>query len=227
MVCQQHAAPAAIRRSCAGGTLLVKRAPIRSEFVTARNWGPFYKKSSSCARPANGCRSCVLLAYHVAPSIPSARFSTTHTSRLGVSYGNAIIPPLEKSSSRVLPSTFQRRRHACTKPHRCWGKMTRRFSSALYLWRNHRHEVVLHFESENADHRLINTCLGESPILERLLQRGKIARHFPDAGSSNDHVVASFDREHCRLCEAPLLVDALHEERIRHYHSLIAHFLPH
>src|SRR5260370_23793750 len=205
MVCQQHAAPAAIRRSCAGGTLLVKRAPVPGGYELAADWCPFYKKSSSCVRPANGCRSCVLLAYHVAPSIPSARFSTTHTSRLGVSYGNAIIPPPGKSSSRVHPSTFQRHRHACTKPHRCWGKMTIRFRAASYLWRNHRHDVVLHFESENADHRLINTCLGESPILERLLQSGKIDRQFPDAGRSNDHVVASFDREHNSLGEAPVL----------------------
>ena len=51
--------------------------------------------------------------------------------------------------------------------------------------------MVLHFESKNADHRLIDALLGERPIPERLLDRVKIGRHFPEAGSSKNNVVAA------------------------------------
>ena len=90
------------------------------------------------------------------------------------------------------------------------------------LWRNRGHNMVLHFESENADHRLIDALLGERPIPERLLDRIKIGRHFSEAGSSKNNVVAGFEGEHRCLGEAPSRIDARHEERIGHDHAIIA-----
>ena len=85
--------------------------------------------------------------------------------------------------------------------------------------------MVLHFEGENADHRLINAFLGESSMLDCLLDRLKIGPQFRYAGSSKNHVVASFDREHCCLREAPGRIDARHEERICQHYPIIAQLL--
>src|SRR5205814_2084271 len=57
------------------------------------------------------------------------------------------------------------------------------------LWRNRRHQMVLHFEGENADHRLINAFLGESSMLDCLLDRLKIVPQFRYAGSSKTRKV--------------------------------------
>ncbi len=86
--------------------------------------------------------------------------------------------------------------------------------------------MVLHFESKNADHRLIDALLGERPIPERLLDRIKIGRHFPEARSSKNNVVAGFEGEHRCLGEAPLRIDARHEERIGHDYAIIAQLPP-
>src|SRR5437763_3974960 len=86
------------------------------------------------------------------------------------------------------------------------------FAAASWLWRNRRHDVVLHFESKNADYRLIDALPGKRPIPERLFERGKIGRHFLDTGGSQNHIVAGFDGEHHGLREVPLRINACHEE---------------
>ena len=99
------------------------------------------------------------------------------------------------------------------------------FDGTSDMWRNRRHDVVLHFESEDTGHRLIDALLGERPIPERLFERGKIVSHFPDAGSSKNHIVTGFDGEHHGLREVPLRINACHVERIGHDHAIIAQLL--
>src|SRR5438105_2594460 len=87
----------------------------------------------------------------------------------------------EKSSSRVPPSTFQRRPRACTKPRRCWGEMRIKFSSVGKVFQPSPHGAGLGSSAHTTAQRRLTRRTPTQRDDPPPLQEQAISRGWPSA----------------------------------------------
>jgi hypothetical protein len=85
--------------------------------------------------------------------------------------------------------------------------------------------MVFHLQRDNARGSLVNARLRQRAVLQRRLQVVNHREHLIGAGWPQQHIVTGVERHNRRLVHAPLLGNALHVQRIRQHHAIIAELL--